>query len=371
VAVDRPRPGADEIAYLLFTSGSTGRPKAVMVSHGNATHFVEMAVRRYRIDPEDRLSQTFDLTFDLSVFDMFVAWTAGACLCCPSEGQKILPATYILGDRLSVWFSVPSIGLSMSRLRMLRPDQYPGLRLVLFCGEALPVEVAEAWQRAAPNAIIENLYGPTELTVACTAYTWRPDASAAESVRGVVPIGEPLPGMQALVVDEHCQEVSPGEDGELLMTGPQLSLGYLEDPVRTMAAFVQPPGRKDVYYRTGDRVRRPAQAGEPMHFLGRFDGQVKVRGHRVEVGEVEAALRERPGVDGAVVLPWPVTAAGADGLVAFVSGRVLDPDDLERSVRERLPTYMHPSAVHVLSEFPLNQNGKVDRRALASRLGDA
>jgi amino acid adenylation domain-containing protein len=365
-ASSRVEPG--DAAYLLFTSGSTGQPKGVAVSHGNAVHFIQTVLERYAVQETDRLSQMFDLTFDLSVFDMFVSWWAGACLCCPEEGQKMLPASYIKLAGLTIWFSVPSTALMMSRLGMLKADRFPGLRVSLFCGEALTADAVVAWQRAAPACVIENLYGPTELTVACTVYRWDAKNSPAECERGVVPIGVPLRGMRALVVDESLGEVGPGMEGELLMTGPQLTLGYLNDPERTAKAFVRPPGQKAIFYRTGDRVRKAPSPGGAMQFLGRADSQVKIRGFRVEVGEVEAALRLSPTVEGAVVIPWPRSAAGADGLVAFLTGGAIDVPAIEKSLKERLPAYMLPQEVRLLQQFPLNPNGKVDRRSLEGSL---
>jgi amino acid adenylation domain-containing protein len=358
----------DDIAYLLFTSGSTGKPKGVMVAHRNATHFMDAMVERYAVTEMDRFSQTFDLTFDLSVFDMFMAWSCGACLCAPTQSQKMLPGKYINDSGLTIWFSVPSTAVLMNRLRMLKSGKYPGLRLSLFCGEALPVEVLQKWVEAAPNAIAENLYGPTELTIACTLYRWQPEKSPGESELGVVPIGEPYPGMKVLVADEQLREVGEGETGELLMTGPQLTLGYYRDPERTAAAFVKPEGRDEVYYRTGDRVRRP-RPGQPMSYLGRVDNQIKIQGYRVELGEIEAVLRDEAKVDVAIALGWPVTASGADGIVAFVAGDdSTDTQDIRSRVNGRLPPYMQPSQVHAITEFPLNANGKVDRKALLSLL---
>jgi amino acid adenylation domain-containing protein len=357
----------DGIAYLLFTSGSTGQPKGVMVAHRNVRHFVEAMVERYAITEHDRFSQTFDLTFDLSAFDMFVAWERGACLCCPTATQKALPGSYISDCDITVWFSVPSTAVLMSRLRMLKPGKYPRLRYSLFCGEALPVEVLQTWERAAPNAILENLYGPTELTIACTLYRWDPARSPAECEQGVVPIGEPYPGMRYLVTDEQQKEVAVGEAGELLMTGPQLSLGYYRDPVRTSAAFVTPPGHAECYYRTGDRVRRP-RPGQPLVYLGRIDNQIKIQGYRVELGEIEAVLREEAGVEVAVAIGWPLSASGADGIVAFIGADGADTEAIRRRVIGRLPPYMHPSEVRAMREWPLNANGKIDRKALRAML---
>jgi amino acid adenylation domain-containing protein len=357
----------DDVAYLLFTSGSTGVPKGVMVAHRNATSFCRWAADAYGVTEHDRFSQMFEMTFDLSVFDMFVAWERGACVCAASRGDTLTPAQYVLRSGLTVWFSVPSTGLLMKKLGMLAPNLYPNLRLSLFCGEALPAELIEAWARAAPNSVVENLYGPTELTVACTRYRWDPAHSPSLCERGIVPIGEPFNGMQAFVADEQLSEVATGETGELLMSGPQLSPGYFNEPERTRASFVQPPGRQEVHYRTGDLVRRPA-AGGPLVYRGRMDDQVKIHGYRVELGEIEAVLRQEAKVDMAVAVAWPRSATGADGIVAFLVAEDVDTDALRTRMATRLPSYMVPGAVHLIRTMPLGASGKVDRSALIDRL---
>jgi amino acid adenylation domain-containing protein len=364
-----PTPTPNAIAYLLFTSGSTGTPKGVMVAHRNVTSFVDYMTDRLQVSERDIVSQMFDLTFDLSAFDMFVSWERGACLCCPSQKTLINPGRFIRDQRLTIWFSVPSTVLLMKQSRLLKPDRFPSLRLSLFCGEPLPVSCAEAWLRAAPNSILENLYGPTELTIACTSYKWHPERSPRESDQGIVPIGYPHPGMNVLVVDESLNEVNPGAEGELLMNGPQMSLGYWRDSERTSSAFVAPPGRKDLFYRTGDRVRRPAGDG-PLTHLGRIDFQVKILGHRVELGEVEAVIRQVSRMEGVVAIGWPATSTGFGGIEVFIEGRSVDVDRLRSAIASRLPGYMVPRRWHVLSRLPRNVNGKFDRNAMLATLGD-
>lgn len=354
------------IAYLLFTSGSTGIPKGVMVAHRNVIAFLDAMTERYAITERDRFSHTFDLTFDLSVFDLFLAWESGARVVCPTAQQKMLPAKYIQSEELTVWFSVPSTAVLMNKLRMLKPGHYPTLRWSLFCGEALPIDVLKPFVAAAPNAIAENLYGPTELTIACTLYRWH-EGSEAESELGVVPIGEPYPNMLVKVVDESLREVAEGETGELLMTGPQLSLGYFRDADKTAAAFVTPPDEGQVFYRTGDRVRR-MPPGKPLIYLGRVDNQIKIQGYRVELGEIEAVLREVSGADVAIAIGFPKNASGADGVVGFVGLDDGDAEAIRAAACARLPPYMQPKEVRFVSTFPLNANGKVDRLALYARL---
>lgn len=360
------QPDMDDVAYLLFTSGSTGEPKGVMVTHRNAAPFVHAMADRYGLNEDDRCSQTFDLTFDLSVFDLFVAWERGACVYCPPDKTLLKPGRYIREQELTLWFSVPSTGMFLQRFGMLKPNSYPSLRWSLFCGEALPVELAEVWAAAAPHSIVENLYGPTEATIACTLYRWEGERSRDESRLGLVPIGHATPGMSALVADGELQEVGDEEEGELLVAGPQVALGYLDDPERTRSAFVVPPGRAETHYRTGDRVVRGANG--VLHYLGRLDHQVQVHGHRVELGEVESAIRDATGT-AAVALGWPVTESGVAGIVAFVAGEdAFDLTGLRAKLAARLPDYMLPREVHVLPELPLNANGKFDRSALRAHL---
>ncbi len=358
---------ANGVAYLLFTSGSTGVPKGVMVAHRNVVAYLDAMMARYQVTKSDRFSQTFDLTFDLSVHDMFLCWGAGASLYCPTQKEKLLPGKYLKKNELSMWFAVPSTAVLMNKLRVLKPAAFPSLRYSLFCGEGLPAEIALAWKGAAPQSSVENLYGPTELTIACTLYRFEGEQSLPECELGLVPIGEPYPDMEVLIADETLAEVPPGQSGELLMTGAQLTLGYWKDPERTAAAFVRPPSRQQVFYRTGDRVRR-AGPGAPLVYLGRIDNQIKVQGYRVELGEVEAVVRKAGQLDVAVAIGFPLAPTGADGIVVFVSSAGADTDAIRERAKESLPSYMHPTQVINIERYPLNANGKIDRKALLADL---
>lgn len=359
----------DAVAYVLFTSGSTGVPKGVMVTHNNVANYINFIAERFSITQDDRFSQMFEMTFDLSVADMFVAWSRGACVCCPSVKQLINPGRFINDSELTIWFSVPSVPIFMKRLGSLKSGSYNRLRVSMFCGEALPMEVAKAWAEAAPNSIVENLYGPTELTIACMFYRWDSAVTPDQAELGLVPIGEPFPNMVSLVVNDYLEEVNYGETGELLMAGAQIAAGYWNDPEKTSQAFIVPPKKHELYYRTGDRVRKP-YAGKPMTYLGRTDNQIKILGHRVELAEIESVVREESGIEGVVAIGWPITPGGASGVEVFMQDSTTGASDLKEKVACRLPNYMVPKRFHLVAKFPLNANGKYDRKALTKYLED-
>jgi amino acid adenylation domain-containing protein len=349
----------DDVAYLLFTSGSTGRPKGVPVRHASVDHFLTVNHDRYGLTPDDTCSQTFDLTFDLAMFDLFMAWGAGATVVTtPTQALWALP-DHVARERLTVWFSVPSAITVAQYRRGLPPGSLPSLRWSLFCGEALRYERAAAWQAAAPRSIVENLYGPTELTIACSVHRFSGRAALDEGPGGIVPIGELYPGMSALLLGEDGATPHPDE-GELCVTGPQMFRGYL-DRADDAGRFHQAEGRR--WYRTGDRVRR---AGTQLCYLGRTDHQVKIRGFRVELGEIEQQLVGVPGIGEAVVV-----VAGAEPgearLTAWFTGDANARESARRRLVATLPEYAVPHAIRHLDTMPLTPNGKVDRRALAER----
>ncbi|MEU0008768.1 amino acid adenylation domain-containing protein [Streptomyces sp. NPDC006314] len=369
--------GPDDVCYILFTSGSTGTPKGVPIRHRNVTAYLDHVTARYGIGVGDRLSQTFDLTFDLSVFDLFAAWSRGATVVVPGRGDLLAPARFVARERITHWFSVPSVISLARRLRGLAPGSMPTLRWSLFCGEPLTAAQAEAWQAAAPDSVLENLYGPTELTLSCTQYRLTGTPAEPVSGNGTVPIGQLHPGLEQLVVDD---EGRPADEGELCVRGVQRFPGYLDpadnagrflryEPGDGRAAAVDAPEAPDdrLWYRTGDRVRL---GEEGLTHLGRLDHQVKVRGYRLELGEVESELRAHPSVRDAVALTLP-GPGGETRLAAACTGDDVDPADVLAELRARLPEYMVPDTLTVLADLPLNTNGKIDRRALRDTLTTA
>ena len=350
----------DDLAYILFTSGSTGRPKAVPIRGRNLDAFLRYNIARYRVRPGCRLSQTFDLTFDPSVFDMFVAWGAGATLVVPTRDELYDPVGFVNSRAVTHWYSVPSLITIAQAADMLPRASLPHLRYSLFAGEQLTLDQATAWADAAPASIIENLYGPTELSVTVSTYRLPADRAAwPVTSNGTVPIGDVYPHLHHRI-----------RQGELQVRGPQRFAGYL-DPSDNAGRFVEPTGRSctggpsaEAWYRTGDRVG--VEAGTLVH-LGRLDHQVKILGQRVEPAEVEAALRHWAGVPEVVVLATP-RADGHVELAAVYSGPVADPGQLRDRLRQYLPQHMVPRRFVHLPNLPLNHHGKVDRLACADHV---
>jgi len=354
-------PGSN--AYVLFTSGSTGRPKGVRISHASLAHYFRLVDERYDFTPQDAFSQTFDLNFDCAMFDLFCAWGSGGCLVrVPANAYRDLPA-FCTEQGLTVWFSTPSTIALVRRMGRLREGSMPTLRWSFFAGEALGCQEAADWQAAANASTLENLYGPTELTITITAHRWEGERSLDLAVNGGAPIGLLHEGHRALVLDGRDRPVPRGEQGELCITGPQLTPGYL-DPADAEGRFLHRDGM--VWYRTGDRVRQTPDG--VLLYLGRADGQVQVHGWRIELAEVEHAVRGLPGIEQAVA----VAAPAGDGLelVVFHTGSPVATADLVRGLREVLPDGMIPRRFVHLEEFPLNSNRKTDRRALTARGAD-
>jgi D-alanine--poly(phosphoribitol) ligase subunit 1 len=358
--VPSPAPIADrDIAYIIFTSGSTGVPKGVLVSNASVNAFLCGMSERYAFSAGDRFSQASELTFDVSVFDMFMAWRSGASLHVVPRSHLMAPRDFIRDQGITVWFSVPSIAIFMQRMNMLGSGSLPSLRFSLFAGEPLPAATAAAWQKAAPNSTVENLYGPTEATVVCLGCRFGGEADVTPG-RGTVATGVALGGIEAAILDGDLRESPAGEPGQLAISGEQLAEGYLDDPALTAARFPSVGGRR--WYLTGDLAYRDPHG--TFHHLGRIDNQIKVHGHRVELEEIESHLRACAGTDAVVAVPRRVSFGSADGVVAFVSHSAIPLLELQQALRSRLPAYMVPSEIRPIDELPIGPTGKFDRKAL-------
>ena len=361
------RTGAEDIAYILFTSGSTGRPKGVPITHRNVSSYIQRNIARYQVGPGHRMSHTFDLTFDLSIFDLFVTWGGGGTLVSPGRSELLSPVDYVADKAITHWFSVPSVISVSADLGNLPTGRAVGLRQSIFCGERLTYTQAAAWHAIAPQARIDNVYGPTELTVACTQYRLPADPERwPVTSNGTVPIGSVYENLEYVIVDSDGMVA---DEGELCVRGVQRFTGYI-DSADNKGRFLVLDGDRYVpyegaepepehYYRTGDRVRW--EGGELVH-LGRLDHQVKIRGYRIELGEIESVMGRHPGVRQAVVI---ALRNGDDTeLAGFYTGAAVPDRDFIRWLRQRLPIHMVPRRLQHITSLPLNANGKVDRGAL-------
>ncbi|QEV21842.1 amino acid adenylation domain-containing protein [Streptomyces alboniger] len=362
------RVSPEDVAYILYTSGSTGRPRGVPIRHARVVPTLRWLVEYNAFTPESRVSQNVEISFDVAVFELFAAWASGGALVVPRPNDVVRPAPYVNAKRVTHWFCVPSVGGIAARTGALAPDSMPSLKAVMFGGERLLAEQAEQWAAAAPGARLWNLYGPTEVAIVCSGQDLgAKGALLAAGANGTLPIGEVPPHLEHVILDDGGE---PAETGELCVRGVQRFDGYL-DPADDVGRFVEwSPGRaavvhdgtapltRDLWYRTGDRVGR--ENGALVH-LGRLDHQVKLRGHRIELGEVDAALARHPAVRDAVAV---VQEHESDAeLVAYYTGETVPQSDLTAFLRARLPVYMIPRRFTHLQKLPLNANGKVDRTA--------
>ncbi|MBN1174673.1 MAG: amino acid adenylation domain-containing protein, partial [Micromonosporaceae bacterium] len=345
--------GADHLAYMIYTSGSTGRPKGVQITHRGIQAIPRWQHPNYGLDRPQRVLQGTSLSFDISVWEISAALLCGSTLVLPDPDLRMMGSD--LQDLL-VRQGVDTIILTPSALATLSEADLPAVRCITVGGEACPLDLVRTW---APGRAFFNGYGPTEATVGVCLARYEADLQR-------VHIGRAIPGAQLYVLDSRLQLLPIGVAGELCIGGSGLARGYCGRPDLTAATFLadpfsQQPGSR--LYRTGDRVRLLPDG--TIEFLGRIDEQIKIRGFRVELGEIESALSQHPDVLAAAVRLHEDRSAKR--LIAYVvAGEPVAPEDLRRFLGDRLPEYMVPGVFVPLDQLPINANGKLDRRALAA-----
>ncbi|MER6105085.1 Pls/PosA family non-ribosomal peptide synthetase [Streptomyces sp. NPDC001832] len=371
---DPPEPGtrdSDPVAYIMYTSGSSGRPKGVEVAQSSICNFLDVVPRVYDVRHDDRVYQGMTVSFDFSIEEIWPTWSVGATLVAGPAGSGYFGAE--LGDflddrRITVLYCVPTLLETI-------PRELPHIRTVVVGGEPCPAQLVERWSR--PGRRMLNTYGPTEATVTATWAELRPGR--------VVTIGRPLPTCSVVLLDEQLRRVADGEVGEICIGGPGVARGYIGRPELTAVRFIEHPlaPRGSRLYRTGD-LGRVTPDGE-VEFLGRADEEVKIRGYRVDLGEIDSVLLEDPGVAEAVTTLTAAPGGGRGGgtgavdsgeLCAYVvraSGRAEEENTLvarlHKHLRSRLPAYMVPSFLDVLPSLPFMASGKVDRKRLPAPTG--
>lgn len=356
-------------AYILFTSGSTGKPKGVPIKHASVCRFIEYNQIKYNITPEDRLSQTFEPTFDLSVFDMFMAWCHGACIYAMKKIDLISPIKYINENNLTIWFSVPSVITLLRKQNFIKDGIFPSLRLSLFCGEALSVQNMVAWANAAPNSLCENLYGPTELTISCSSYQWQRCRNNIIH-NNIISIGKIYSFLNFIIVDEQDNIISDKRVGELCIGGELYFDGYLNLAETSKCFLIKKDsyGIINKYYKTGDMVM--LDDSENLLFHGRKDSQIKINGYRIDLSEIEAAILRLKHVEQSYV--FSVDKQHSDGsgykkIVAYVSGEISS-ERIKNELAKNLPYYMIPTQIIVENNIPLNINGKINIQLLRKEI---
>lgn len=355
----------NDSVYLLYTSGSTGVPKGIPILQRNICSYIEYISKKYPLNSKDRCSQSFDTTFDVSVHDMLITWAAGACLCCIPTHEVMIPSRFIIREKITCWFSVPAIPMFLQRLKLLKPNSFPLLRYSFFAGEALLNTITKIWHDAAPNSEIINLYGPTEVTITIAEYKWNALIDTEDHcINGIVPIGKIFNTHEIKIVDSELHEVI-NKRGELLISGPQVCDGYLNNPIKTDQNFIHLNNSDKIWYRTGDLIQ--INDDGILNYIGRLDHQIKIRGYRAELMEIEYVIKKYSNTQFCTVISVPPFIENAEYVVAFISDTIAIPiNKILTRCKQILPEYMVPKEIYEISNFPTNINGKIDRKAITN-----
>lgn len=361
------RVSSDNLMYIIYTSGSTGLPKGVMVTHKNAVNYIRWSVDDGKLGTDDRMLLVTSISFDISVFEIFGALTSGATLVIASEDRLKDPGLlleYIEAKGVNVWHSVPTL-MAQLLIAIQGRGKKDGLkalasmRRIMIGGEAWSVELAKEIRRSFKNAEIVNMYGPTEATIWVTSYKIGDELEKLTSI----PIGRPISNNSVIILDSYGKLCPIGVQGDIYICGANVTKGYYKDNVKTSEVFIYNEEMQAIIYRTGDMGKYLDNGS--IEYLGRKDGMVKVRGYRIEVGEIENVLLAREDINHAAVVA--MKAGDTNKLVCFYVSDVLPSiDELKGYLKEKLPEYMVPSNFVQLDSMPLTPNGKYNRKLLAA-----
>ncbi len=344
-----------EECYVLFTSGTTGTPKGVPVTKNNLQAFFNFFLQNYSFTANDRFLQAYELTFDVSVFSVFMPWYVGACTYVVAEGGvKFISIVKMLKEQqITVASTVP--GILVYAEKYLDQIKLPHLRYSFFSGDCLYHHLAVKWKKCLPNGAIHNFYGPTETTIVCTRYEWEEQPSQLESYQNIVPLGISFPEMEWCIINEQDEEVPRGQKGNLCFSGAQVIKQYLNR--KDEQAFIQIRDKR--FYKTGDWVFQNEQGN--LVFCGRKDEQVKINGYRIEIKEIEQNIKQITGAN-CCVIDWEEPSKNRY-LVVIIDKRV-DFEKLLTELRFFLPEYMLPKKILYLASMPFSLNGKTDKQQI-------
>ncbi|HJJ38838.1 MAG TPA: amino acid adenylation domain-containing protein [Methanocorpusculum sp.] len=348
----------EDLLYILFTSGSTGIPKGVSITHRSVLNYIEWACRTFSFTEKDSFANQAPFYFDNSILDIYCAVKSGAELCITPANlfaQPVPLLKYLKEHQITTIFWVPSALVVPAKLKAFRNvDISASLRRVLFCGEVMPARQLNIWRQYLPDVLYANLYGPTEITDACTCYIVNRTISDTEPVS----IGKPIDNVEILLLNDEngvlC-EAAEGKTGEICVAGVCLSPGYYNNPEKTAEVFVTYRGKR--IYKTGDLARLGSDGN--LIYISRKDFQIKHLGHRIELGEIEAAADSVP----EITLSCALYDDEKHKIILFAEGDTT-PEKCGSSLKELLPEYMIPNKIIIMDKIPINCNGKIDRTLL-------
>lgn len=360
-----------DLAYIIFTSGSTGKPKGVMVTHENTSNYLKNSSKYFKPQKKLRFGHIAELTFDPSIFDIFICWmNAGTVVPFNKQIYKINHFEFFKRNKnINAFFSVPSFMKNLDDIKKLKSPELSKIKHLVFGGEPIPKGLASNLYRSIKNIKVYNVYGTTETAIISHWYLIPKKVGFYDEIS----VGKELPNFRVILVKNNNKEAEVNEAGDVHVYSPQISPGYWSNNFLTDLQFVKHPFDSRLpqkVYRTGDLLRKDKNG--LYYFVGRTDNQVKIRGHRVELEEVENCIKQVEGVNDAVAIAYSRTGkASSSDLFTFVrvNNNKINKSYINNQIEKKLPSYMYPSDTFIFKEdFPRTQNGKIDKKGLIKKI---